>query len=828
MLLFHPQSDVPAVSFREGTTPKSSLVGVIVILIVLSIRILTSFEPTPGWGGDPLQMEAPILGLTPIGSLIVDACTLAASILVLLGMARRGRTPRLWQTLCLAMGAAAIALHARVLQDANMENLTLGSCWLAAFVGAFAIVQAANDPRLRALIVSTLLGLIAPLAVKGAVEYFVEHPQTVQEYLARKDQILAANGWTADSPMARAYWERLRQAEATGWFGLANVLATLAAASFTALAGFAVAVWRAREIPARTQTLLFLVIGIVLSAASVVLAGSKGGYGTAAIGLTLVLLPLTEGKSGGARSFTARAMAARQRLARPLPLLLPLLALLIITLRGLVGERLHELSLLFRWFYIQTASKIFAAHPLLGTGPDGFKDAYMLLKPAISPEDVSSPHSIFFDLAARLGLGGLALVGLLIAWLWGSGRNLVPKKDTPAQGAGQKAATDARLLLIIIAAATAAAALLEQPTATLTSTLVRAAGMGGFMLVAAAAHRVVRIEAAATLAIPAVAAAAVAAMTHCQIELTGVTPGANLWVLLLLAVASATGGTAPGLRAVPKSRARSPLQVFAAPAFLLALLAFQVAFGLIPAARWDLLLRSAYAEVEDISWYTQRAEAIAKGKPNERDSATKLAADLTTALHHQVDPPAVLRAVDALRSIRVDQAASMMEKAAEVKPRDSETVHALVRLELEQAATQQRRGNSAESRSIAHRAEELADTYCSQAPGPAQFAWLGLLRRSLYELDRNPEHLVAAVKAYEQAAGFGPHEPLYAAQLARCNLALGRREEAAKWAATSLAINEDLHLAPLRQFSDQERSELTAISEGRVTPPALPHPPGAP
>jgi len=109
-------------------------------------------------GGDPLELESPIIGLTPLGALILDAATLAASALILIGMGRRGHTPPLWQTLCLLAGGVAVWLHARLLRDASLGNLVLGSSWLAAFAGAFAALQAARDPQLRRLLVATLLG----------------------------------------------------------------------------------------------------------------------------------------------------------------------------------------------------------------------------------------------------------------------------------------------------------------------------------------------------------------------------------------------------------------------------------------------------------------------------------------------------------------------------------------------------------------------------------------------------------------------------------------------------------------------------------------------
>ena len=96
-------------------------------------------------------------------------------------------------------------LHGRVLIDASVTNLVIGSSWFAAFAGAFAATQAARSAQLRRLIVAATLGLIAPLVVKGAVQYFVEQPDSLREFLEHKERYLGANGWTTGSSMALAY-----------------------------------------------------------------------------------------------------------------------------------------------------------------------------------------------------------------------------------------------------------------------------------------------------------------------------------------------------------------------------------------------------------------------------------------------------------------------------------------------------------------------------------------------------------------------------------------------------------------------------------------------
>ena len=58
--------------------------------------------------------------------------------------------------------------------------------------------------------------------------------------------------------------------------------------------------------------------------------------------------------------------------------------------------------------------RVFGDHALTGVGPDGFQQAYLFAKNPLSPEEVSSPHSILFDWLSTLGVAGLAWGALLV------------------------------------------------------------------------------------------------------------------------------------------------------------------------------------------------------------------------------------------------------------------------------------------------------------------------------------------------------------------------------------------------------------------------------
>ena len=115
----------------------------------------------------------------------------------------------------------------------DFGNLWRGSAWVGAFVGAGALAACGAHPRaarLQRIALAVMLSVCALWLVRGAWQLVVEHPATVAQYLASKEEFLAAQGWSEQSAQAQTYERRLMQREATGWFGLANIMAGLAGA----------------------------------------------------------------------------------------------------------------------------------------------------------------------------------------------------------------------------------------------------------------------------------------------------------------------------------------------------------------------------------------------------------------------------------------------------------------------------------------------------------------------------------------------------------------------------------------------------------------------
>ncbi len=752
-----------------------------IICAIALTRACSTFDPFPGWSGDPLAMPAPIIGITPVISLAMDAATLLAGSLILL----KG-SPSVFVRVGLVLlmaGAGAAALHARPDQHDSLDNFVIGASWVAALGGAIALRHACRHAALRTLATACLLAIIPVLAVRGGVQVFSEHPETVAEFNRNKQQFLEAQGWTAGSPPALAYERRLVQAEASAWFGLANVFASLMAGALVAFTGGALLRLRgdADEATAGTRPRIVLGVAAVLAAAGLVLAGAKGGYAAAFVGfgaLTVVWVrPSLSARLGGWLAVSA-----------------VFAALLAVVCRGVVGERIGELSIYFRWMYMQGAARIFAAHPWLGVGPAGFKDAYMLAKPAISPEDVASPHSVLLDYAATLGIGGVCLGGLWLGLVFSAGRGLF----TPAAPDASDARRTMQFASFCASAAILASAWLERPLATPESTFMRLIGLAGAVAVVWAVVRTA--SGRSNVMWPAVAAAAVALAAHAQIEMTMITSGSGPWIALLLAVAApaVTDTSAPVRRHSPAALATCGLC-----AAIIAMLPGVVS--------WERALRSAYDSAARVAEFMGRAQNVLSGAARD-DSPAQLAADLSAATNQTVaaEPRAIAAATERVRETGVNAAREQLEAALQAQPNHFPTARSLSRLCLQQA---QSMATGADKAKLIDRGVRVSlDAAAKHGGGAAAWAWLATAREAAGKADPDRNEQMGQIDALAAAAALAPHEPTYQVRLARAYQAKGSAAQAKEWAARALATDRDLRLDPLRQLTSQEREEMKRLS----------------
>ncbi len=460
-----PRLDLAPEPTLVRSFPLAGCVGLALVLGPLIVRATTPALSLPGWELDPTLMDAPSVGVVPSLSMLLDAIVLVG-VGVLLGarVLTRNREPRGLgrvrveaSVVALIVALATLPLVSIIwhawpwpgtgpLEGATIEQRRIGAAWASAAFAGVGLWSIGHDPRLRRVALATLLGFVVLMAFKGAWQYFVEHAQTLAHYRANREALLAANGWAPDSSAALAYDRRISQPELTAWLALSNVFGSFIGAGFASAAVLAASAWmiraRSRATPDHAHhrsvaALTIVSLGALLLGAALLASRSRGAMvatlaGVAGIAL-LALLTRVRNRAIARPNApsTRRALDTLWRLRGAVGVAMIVGTLAIVAARGLVGERLSELSLLFRAWYAEAALRIFAHNPVVGVGPDGFKGAYLIFKNPLNPEEVQSPHSVLLDWLACLGALGLAWWALLLWGAWRSARGAVLDSNAP-------------------------------------------------------------------------------------------------------------------------------------------------------------------------------------------------------------------------------------------------------------------------------------------------------------------------------------------------------------------------------------------------------------
>ncbi|MGE0708700.1 MAG: O-antigen ligase family protein [Planctomycetota bacterium] len=363
--------------------------------------------------------------LHPGAQVLFDALALVAALVAVLARALEHEAPlagagaALWAllpwTALLALGAARAA-HPDL---AWRTALTWTALPLLALC---ARDLCAREPALGRWLAGFLLACVGVGAALGAWEYLVEIPARIAEFEAGG---LADELSIRDRGMRIALTERLHSRQATGPYLLPGLLAS-ACCALLPLAG--VALWARRRAPAAAGAAL----GVALLLAGLVLSKSKGGVVTLAgvAGVLALLLP---------------ALAPWRRG-------LALAALVVMALLGVVGavalglgpERIGVgLSLTVRMEYWEAALRAWREAPLLGLGPNQFRE-YFLWAKSLRAEETLHAHQLALQVLAEGGLLGLAaLGGALCVWARQGARAVLSagRVEGPgASGAGEPGA----------------------------------------------------------------------------------------------------------------------------------------------------------------------------------------------------------------------------------------------------------------------------------------------------------------------------------------------------------------------------------------------------
>lgn len=726
-------------------TDAMRLSGFALILGAAFARAMTGESGTPYWDVDPLSQAAPETLLAPTLGFTLDALVWLGAAGAVLGEALAGR-PIMWRTGALAIvGAAGAFLHGWILPPfgghalrGELGSLVSGSAWAAAMIGAWALIHLARDPIIRRVGVAALLGFSLLLVGVGAHDYFVEHAATVSQFEADPAGALQRHAIEPGSAGARVFERRLRQAEATAWFGLSNVYGTFVAAGFVAWLVFGAACVRAR----RTLGVALCLSASALCGAGLVMSGSKGAIGAALLAGAIVVVTSIP----RLRTLTSRLgpLIALGAIATPLA---------IVVLRGAVGSRLAELSLLFRWHYAQAAARIFAEHPVAGVGPGGFKAAYALAKVPSNPESVDSAHSIMLDWATTLGIFGLAWCAILLIRVAQLGRGLSPRHAvSDVQPAHERLRTVRNVAIVSILGAILLAWRLDAPVTTRPEMLLRALFAGawiGALFVPLPAARLGAIGAALVVAI------------HLQLEMTGVRTTSALLAFLLIAL-----GAAPD--DAPKAGgADRRLALAFAPLAGLVIVSLAV-WGISPAARWQANLRAA-------------AEPL---YPSPNDPS--------------LPPPGVL-----------DRSVESLLEADAIFPSETDPLSQAIRLRLTAAGGHAGAGQDEPARAASDNAISLARRGTERLPGRAvSWSRLAHVHAARFDLFGDPDDLHSALDAWTQASALDPTALAPAFHAWQLSVRLGRTSEGERWARRVLEIDAALALDPLVRLSEPDRRRV--------------------
>ncbi len=755
------------------TTPSMGLAHglTVVVALVACLRAMVAFEPTPGWGLDPFTIAAPSGAFGPREAAVLDVLTLVLTSIVLL-LAPSTKWLR-WSAYAVALVLVTLVGLVHGLPDGpRPADLSPALAWLAALAGAGAIVRGATQALTRRLVFALLGGVTAMFVTKGLVQLLVEHPLTLAQFEANREQMLAAQGLTDGSAGARAFERRLRQPEVTGWIGFSNVVASFLAAGGVALA--------AAALSGRKVVAIIAGVGALVSLGLVVYGGSKGAMVAGVLGLGLVAI-------GRFAPLALRAGRVRDRVAGVLALLVVAGPIGALMARGMVGEAIGELSLLFRWFYIEAASRIALDSPLLGVGPGGFKDAYALAKNPISPENAASPHSIVFDAAATMGVVvGLAVLALVLFAGGGAARALLARNTEEPE-------PDPLPRLWLLAGPAMAVALGARfeiaSVGGLTPALVMAwiGGLTGWIVLAWALWHAPR----RCIAIGS-GAAALLLIAHGQIEMTPVLIGsASLFAAWLgLAVSCDADGDQPRVPA-----RRIGWVVGAVPG----LLALCVAVLALPALwSWQGAMRVAADRARQPAEYRTLLEASG-GDPR---VFRAVAEELSQTLGQRVSPGNLAEGLRVLSARTSRQAAEAMDRAVEAAPADGPTLRTASRAWLIASV-----GRDEVAR---QRALDLAQRAAEAEPISGQnFSHLATVLSTLDPDSTNGERVLEALSRAEALNPASPQLKYRRFAIARD---LGLLAEARRSAAAALESDELMRLDRLGAgLSDEQRGELEAF-----------------
>ncbi|MGV6813496.1 MAG: O-antigen ligase family protein [Phycisphaerales bacterium] len=744
-----------------------ALGGLWLVALLAVSRAMIEHDGFPWWASDPFVFSPPVVGLTPIQAIGMNLGVMLASGVSLIGLWIKGVRMGLISSACLTIGSLWIAYHA----FHSIETVLIGSNLLAMMCVFFVASFAHKVGDAQRILAGVSLGFVLLLVVMGLYEVFVIHPETMKNFEHTRESFFAARGWTPGSFEALAYERRLSQPEPIAWFGLTNVYASFVGAGALA---FVMLSWVNRH---RAVMRLVCVAAALCSVLALMLSGAKGGIGAVGLGLLVFFVMGRFPKS----SFTRNAMVISCSLV--------MLGLIV---RGVIGERIGELSMFFRWQYLVGSWRMFVEHPIWGVGPGAFQEHYTLLKPDLSPEDVASPHNLPAALIALLGIGGIACVGVFISRL----REVLPCLQSNGADADAVAAPPPIVMkrvvqLTILAIAIAAVISLRFGAPAMNMELVGVQVFGG-LLWAGLALVIIRLDARELN--PALLAGGLVLMIHAMIEVTPTwMVSGMLWALLVGLAVYGDGSHAQSDTTQQPNGAERVVRTMGSLPYGFLGLGLIVAGGAIgyrsfAIGRWERELYRAAMPAVPIAQEHDRLGGQTTPELNRREYASR------------------------------QQAIEHLLEAVESRPTHMPTRIAASEQMLWFGSVHRSMNQPELARQDWERAIAVLEEGVVHSSGGSGYQWLGTVAYGFATAFPNAhdrdQWLKLAEDSWERGIERSPHNPHLAFKLMNLAHERGEGAKAKQWAQRARALHEMSRLDPLRGLSETDLEAVDRILAG--------------
>ncbi len=757
-------------------------VGLILMTTLVMIRTMVEHDAFPMWVSDPFVFSPPVIGLTPTKALLLNLGIVLSCCMVLIGLFLRKEHFGAIAAILMTLGVTVIGYHG----FSTFESVAQGSNLLAIVAVLYVASCAHKVDGAQQLIGAITLGFVMLLVVMGAYEMFVIHPNTIANYELTRDSFLAARGWTPGSFEALAYERRLHQAEPIAWFGLTNVFASFAGACG---AGLLILGWSLRK---TDRISIVYLLGGLVALAGLLMTGAKGGIGAFGLGIGL----------------TAAAMLFKRKKldGRAIAAMCGLMVFGVIT-RGFIGERIGELSLLFRSQYMVGSMRMFFEHPIVGVGPGAFQDTYAIVKPALSPEDVASAHSFGFDLIAMLGIGGLALIGVFVSIL--SRIRLHTDTDTTASIINHRQLTQISLLIIAIASVIS----IRFGSLAMDTTLLIVQVLGSCAWAWIAYLIVKRDGLGESLRWALFASAGVLAI-HSMIEVTGTwMVSGMLWALMI--------GSACTRTDVPSSSKPKPVVLLVIASLLGGCLVFGL--GIKTTSQWEHELELASESAENISNLRFQLDEL-EYSTTPTHLREQIAQQLSEIAGYQVSSSIdqIVSELNRAEFFARQSASEHLIEAAQIRPTHMPTSIAASQQILWRASVVDSIGQHDQAVKLWDQALELLESGVSHSTGAGGYQWLGSVyygRAMQFPDDpAGDSWLEHAQFAWERAFERSPHNPHLALKLMDGAIEQGALDKAGEWADEALRLHEQSRLDPLRGLGESDLMRVRVIVRSHPDP----------